>query len=205
LRGEKTHVLNAPTAELMVAPFRCSDSDEIALFVIERGATGLSVRNEVGLDATRRTGRVTFDGVSVGAASRLAEDGLSALRDIYQRGYVLLAAEMVGAADAALQAVKHPLAEAMIAIEQARSLTYAAAAELDHAKEASEVLPRMAKARASDAFFFIGHRSIQFHGGFGFTIDCDAHFFLKRAMWSRATLGDASHHRKHLAGELFGD
>lgn len=225
LRGEKTHVLNAPTADLIVAPFRCTDSGEIALFVIERGATGLSVRNEVGLDATRRTGRVTFDGVSVGAASRLAEDGLSALRDIYQRAYVLLSAEMVGAADAALlltrdyaierkqfgrqigsfQAVKHPLAEAMIAIEQARSLTYAAAAELDHAKEASEVLPRMAKARASDAFFFIGHRSIQFHGGFGFTIDCDAHFFLKRAMWSRATLGDASHHRKHLAGELFGD
>lgn len=225
LRGAMTHVLNGPWAERIVAPFRCSDSGELALFVVDVAASGVAVRPEVGLDPTRRTARVSFGGVSVSADARLAADGQSALHEIHRRALVLLAAEMAGGADGALlltrdyaidrkqfgrqigsfQAVKHPLAEALMSIEQARSLTYAAAAELDHAKEASDVLPRMAKARASDAYFFIGHRAIQFHGGFGFTLDCDAHFFLKRAIWSRAALGDASHHRKHLAGELFGD
>jgi alkylation response protein AidB-like acyl-CoA dehydrogenase len=61
----------------------------------------------------------------------------------------------------------------------------------------------MAKAAATDTYSFACGRGIQLHGGFGFTYDCDVHFYFKRAMWSAATLGDATHHRRALAAALF--
>lgn len=106
------------------------------------------------------------------------------------------------------QAIKHPLVEIMIGIEHARSLVYAAAAELDQAgpdETVDDTLVRMAKAQISETFWYATDRGIQFHGGFGFTIDCDMHFYFKRALWSRGMLGDAAHHRTHLAAQLLDD
>ena len=57
----------------------------------------------------------------------------------------------------------------------------------------------MAKVAADDAYGFATSRAIQFHGGFGFTDECDAHLFRRRAMASRAALGDPGHHRKKIA------
>jgi alkylation response protein AidB-like acyl-CoA dehydrogenase len=42
------------------------------------------------------------------------------------------------------------------------------------------------------------------YGGFGFTWDSDIHFYFKRMLYSRATLGDSAHHRRHIAARLFG-
>ena len=47
-----------------------------------------------------------------------------------------------------------------------------------------------------------GDRAVQFHGGFGFTWDCDAQLFLRRALWLQPWFGDAGHHRRALAGLL---
>jgi alkylation response protein AidB-like acyl-CoA dehydrogenase len=40
----------------------------------------------------------------------------------------------------------------------------------------------MAKSEASDAGAFISDRSVQLHGGIGFTWECDVHIFFKRSM-----------------------
>lgn len=226
LQGEKTHVLAAASADWIVAPFRIDGT--LSLFVVDTGAAGLTIRDEVGIDPTRRTGRVRFDGVRVDASARLAVHGDGVLAEIHHRATCLLAAEMVGGAESALamtreyaidrkqfgkqigafQAIKHPLVEIMIGVEHARSLVYAAAAEFDQAgadAATDGVLVRMAKAAISDTFWYATDRGIQFHGGFGFTIDCDMHFYFKRALWSRAMLGDAPHHRMHLADDLLDD
>ena len=87
-------------------------------------------------------------------------------------------------------------------------VAYAAAAEFDQAgpdEKVDDTLVRMAKAQISETFWYATDRGIQFHGGFGFTIDCDMHFYFKRALWSRAMLGDAAHHRRHLAAQLLDD
>jgi alkylation response protein AidB-like acyl-CoA dehydrogenase len=63
----------------------------------------------------------------------------------------------------------------------------------------------MAKALVSDVLARAVRHGVQFHGGYGFTIDCDVHFYFKRALFGRAMLGDALHHRRHLARALFGD
>jgi alkylation response protein AidB-like acyl-CoA dehydrogenase len=43
---------------------------------------------------------------------------------------------------------------------------------------------------------------VQFHGGMGFTYECDAQLYIRRAQWARQQFGDPWHHRKRLAGLL---
>ncbi len=223
LTGTKTHVMWANQAAMMVAPFRTDAG--LALFAVDLKADGVTVQAETSIDTTRRTGRVELSGCTVDAASRLGNtDATSAIEDLWTRGRLLLAAEMVGAADEMLlrtrdyanerkqfnrqissfQAVKHPIVDVMLAVENARSLVTAAAATLDSDPSAAEIPARMAKAAANDALSFAADRGVQFHGGYGFTWDCDAHFFFKRSLWSNATLGDSRHHRRHLADILLG-
>ena len=57
----------------------------------------------------------------------------------------------------------------------------------------------MAQAEAKDGLLFAGDRAVQFHGGFGFTWECDAQLYLRRALWLQPWFGDAAHHRKRLA------
>src|SRR5690606_29865231 len=80
------------------------------------------------------------------------------------------------------QAVKHPIVNAMIDIDRARSLVYAAACEIDSGEATAEIAARMAKSAASDAAAFVSGRSVQLHGGIGFTWECDLHIYFKRQM-----------------------
>jgi alkylation response protein AidB-like acyl-CoA dehydrogenase len=166
----------------------------------------------------------TRDGVRIDV-SRLGEgstfDGGLTADDVRARTLTLIAAESCGAAEAALvmtrdyacerkqfgrpigtfQAVSHPIVNSMIAIEQARSLTLAAAAALDAGEEAL-LLARMAKAAASDALRDTTMRGVQLHGGFGFTWDCDMHFYFRRSLHDYPLLGTPAEHRRALASQL---
>ena len=150
LRGQKTHVLCGADANLVVAPFR-EPSGEIALFAVELPATGVSIEAEVGIDPTRPTARIAFDGVRVPAAARLDGDAAAAWHAMLVRGFAALAAEQVGGAESVLletrdyaiarkqfdrqigffQAVKYPIVDMMCGIELSRSLAVGAAAALD--------------------------------------------------------------------------
>ena len=55
---------------------------------------------------------------------------------------------------------------------------------------------------ADDVMVFAGDRSVQFHGGFGFTWECDSTLFIRRAQWAQQMYGGAIHHRKRLASLL---
>lgn len=224
LRGRKTHVVGGADAGLVVAAFR-EPSGRVSLFAVELPAGGLAVEDEVSIDPTRPTARIAFDGVRVGAEARLAGDGAAALADTVVRGCAALAAEQVGGAESVLeltrqyaidrkqfgrpigffQAVKHPIVDMMCGIELARSLASGAAAALDAGTASAEVHARMAKALASDVFAQAVRKGVQLHGGYGFTWDCDVHFYFRRAMWTRPMLGDAIHQRRRLAATLFGN
>lgn len=205
------HVIGGADAGLVVAPLAVGD--EVALFAFE--VPPGAARRELAVDLTRPLARLELEGAR---GERLGR-GPAPMEAIHRMARTLLAAEMVGGAERVLvttrdyanervqfdrrigsfQAVKHPLVDMMIAVEQARSLTYAAAAALDAASEDAERLSRMAKASASDAFAFAVRKAVQLHGGMGFTWECDVHLWFRRAQWARATLGDATHHRRHLA------
>jgi acyl-CoA dehydrogenase len=90
-------------------------------------------------------------------------------------------------------------------MDSARSFIYHAATLIDQSSIESlinsdtEVACRMAKTQATEALLFAGDRAIQFHGGMGFTYECDAQLYLRRAQWVQHQYGDAQHHRLHLA------
>jgi alkylation response protein AidB-like acyl-CoA dehydrogenase len=224
LRGRRCHVVGGADAGLVVAAFR-EPSGRASLFAVELPAPGVSVEDEVSIDPTRPTARIAFDGIRVGAETRLAGDGAVALAETLVRGCAALAAEQVGGAESVLQitrqyaidrkqfdrpigffqAVKHPIVDMMSGVELARSLACGAAAALDAVTPSSEVHARMAKALAGDVYAQAVRKGVQIHGGYGFTWDCDVHFYFRRALWSRPMLGDAIHHRKRLAAVLLGD
>jgi len=93
----------------------------------------------------------------------------------------------------------------MCGVELARSLAVGAAAALDAGSAGAETLARMAKAQSSDVFATAVRKGVQLHGGYGFTWDCDVHFYFRRALWNRAMLGDAIHQRRVLGDLLFAD
>jgi len=223
LRGEKWYVWNAQSADLFLVPFREGSNGATQVAVVPATADGVEIQAETGLDPTRRSGRLVLRDVSVADADVLTAS-VNQLHDLLPRACVWLAAEMAGGADALLsmttayaatrvqfgrpigsfQAVKHPLVNVLIGVEQLRSLVYAAASAIDAEAPEAELLARMAKAHASDVYVFAASRAVQFHGGFGFTYDCDAHFYLKRAHASRPAFGDGAYHRQWIAQHLVG-
>ena len=217
ISGTKHHVWAAGTAQLLLVPVR--ERGALRLVLVRSDAQGVTIEPEVGLDPSRRAGRVRFESA---ACELLAGDAAAAWQAWLPWAWLALAAEMAGGADAVLtltaaytatrvqfdkpiasfQAIKHPLVNVLIAVEQLRTLVYAAASALDAGDPEADRLARMAKAAACEAYPFACSRAVQFHGGYGFTEDCDAHLSLRRALASRPALGDAREHRAAIAALL---
>ncbi|GIR10230.1 MAG: hypothetical protein CM15mP21_4920 [Hyphomicrobiales bacterium] len=83
------------------------------------------------------------------------------------------------------QSLKHTMVDAHMGYERARAHLYSAAFLFGQQGE-GEIPVRMAKAEAEEAFAFAADRAIQFHGGYGFTYDCDAQLYRRRAIWNAA-------------------
>jgi alkylation response protein AidB-like acyl-CoA dehydrogenase len=130
-------------------------------------------------------------------------------------GIILAAAELVGAAQGALdvareyalereqfgvvigsfQAVKHMLADMYVRVELARSATYAAAAIYDEESAGdAEAAASVAKLLAGEAGISNGRTAIQVLGGMGFTWEMLPHYFLKRAWLLEHAFGTADVH-----------
>ena len=224
LAGEKYYVADAAVAELIIV--LCQLEDSPALVLLERSQLPESaIRPHTLLDETKRGAKVNLDGVTVHADAVLSGGDVEAtLRDLQLLGALLVAAEATGSTAACLdtvveylktrkqfgqligsyQALKHPTVDILIGMDSARSLIYHAATVVgdDSLDTDAEIACRMAKAQASDALVFAGDRAVQFHGGMGFTYECDAQLYIRRAQWSQQQFGDAYHHRKRLASLL---
>lgn len=95
----------------------------------------------------------------------------------------------------AQQAVKHHLADALIALEFSKPLAYRAAWTLAEGEDGYPVHVSMAKLRASEAARTIAKLSLQVHGAIGYTIEHDLHLFMKRAWALTAAYGTEDFHR----------
>ncbi len=222
LTGEKRLVADAAVANLIIVTARLDGAP--ALFAIERStAFEGALRRETVIDETKRSYALRLEGLVVPASALLDRTRAdAALKHLSLAANLLSAAECCGAAIAVIdytvdylktrkqfgkligsyQALKHPIVDAFVMHEQARSHLYAAA-HCFNDQGAGEIATRMARATADGALSYAADRAIQFHGGFGFTYDCDAQLYRRRAIWHAALFGDAAHHRKELADLLF--
>ena len=100
------------------------------------------------------------------------------------------------------QAVSHPLADTFVETELARSLAYWAAWCVDEGEAEASVAVAAAKSYAGDVAVAACERSIQVHGGIGFTWEHVLHRYYKRALWIQAFGGYAREHRALVAAYL---
>jgi alkylation response protein AidB-like acyl-CoA dehydrogenase len=100
------------------------------------------------------------------------------------------------------QAVSHRLADTFVETELARSLAYWAAWCVAEGDEQAPVAVAAAKAYCGDAAVAACERSIQVHGGIGFTWEHVLPVDYKRALWIQAHAGYASKHRARIAAHL---
>lgn len=188
----------------------------LGLFWVDVDAPGVSVQGDAIVDLTRDQAHVTFENV---AAVEVSGNALAALNAAFPAIWTVLAADIAGAAEWQLQttveyantrkqfdrplgffqAVKHPLVDLMIAIDEVRSLLYNAACAFDTETEKAGQYAHMALAAASDLAGFASSRSVQYHGGIGFTWECFVHLYFKRQKHSQVLWGDGAWHRARLA------
>jgi hypothetical protein len=100
------------------------------------------------------------------------------------------------------QAVSHALADTYVETELARSLAYWAAWSVAEDDEQAPIAAAAAKAYASDAAVVACERSIQVHGGIGFTWEHVLHEYYKRALWIQAYGGYPRRQRAAVAAFL---
>jgi alkylation response protein AidB-like acyl-CoA dehydrogenase len=100
------------------------------------------------------------------------------------------------------QAVSHRLADTFVETELARSLAYWAAWCVAEEDEQAAVATAAAKSYAADAAVAACERSIQVHGGIGFTWEHVLHEYYKRALWIQAYGGYGRTQRARIASWL---
>ncbi|MGH2944745.1 MAG: acyl-CoA dehydrogenase family protein [Solirubrobacteraceae bacterium] len=175
------------------------------------------------LDGTRRMGRLVVDSADLEllVPPQDAEAVLAALR---RHALVALSLEGVGVAQRALdlgvaharsrvqyermigtfQGVAHPLAETYADLELSRSLAYWAAWALEHDPARADLAAAAANAHASRTAVAACERSIQVHGGTGFTWEFPLHRLYRRALWIDAYGGSAASRRAVVAAHVLG-
>lgn len=101
------------------------------------------------------------------------------------------------------QAVKHHLASAQVAIEFARPVVMAAAAEIAARDVQARARVSHAKIVALEAAETAARASIQVHGAMGYSWEVDVHLFLKRALALAQSWGSPACHRARIAARIF--
>ena len=217
LRGRKSVVLHAPAADLLLVSARSSGAaDEISgisLFAVPREGPGVALSPYRTLDGVLAADVELSDasGTLVGAEGA----AFPAIASAFDQGLAARCAEAVGALQAALdatveytktrqqfgvpigtfQALQHRMADMLIHVEQARSMSYLAAmrAADPSARERRRALSA-AKVVIGNACRFVGQEAVQLHGGMGVTDETAVSHLFRRLTALEMALGDTAHH-----------
>jgi alkylation response protein AidB-like acyl-CoA dehydrogenase len=224
LTGEKRYVVDGAAADVLVVTAReagTSGDGGVAMFVVDATVTGVRRERVTTVDPTRAMATVRLDAARVPGDARMGD--ARALRRALDRAAVALAAESLGGAQRCLemateyakarvqfnrpigsfQAIKHTLADMLVAVETARSAAYYAAHVAQSGSDAQlAVAAPLAKTCCTEAFFRCAADNVQVHGGIGFTWEHDAHLYLKRARASLSLLGSSANDRERVADAI---
>jgi alkylation response protein AidB-like acyl-CoA dehydrogenase len=227
LSGTKLFVPDGHTADLLVVaartakPTKDDPAHGVSLFLVPADRKGVTTSLLPTMDQTRKLAEVSLRRVEVGADALLGplHQGWPIAARVLDRATVALCAEMCGGAQKVLdlsteyakmrvafgkpigtyQAVKHRCADMLVAVENAKSISYYAAWAADQDAPDAALAASMAKAFVSDAYRKVAGDGIQVHGGIGFTWEHDLHLYFKRAKGSEVAFGDATLHRERVA------
>jgi alkylation response protein AidB-like acyl-CoA dehydrogenase len=223
LDGTAGFVVDGRTATHLVTA--AVGPEGLELFVVAGDAAGIERQDLDVLDLTRPMASVVYSDVRVDESDRLSGGAaVAAVHRALTAGVVAIACEQVGGTQETLktatayardrvqfgrsigsfQAIKHRLAEMLVASESSRSAAYHAAriVAADEREELAIAAP-LAKSYCSEVYEQATGHGIQIFGGTGFTWEHDAHLYFKRAKSTKLLLGDPKHHRASL-GQAIG-
>ena len=199
ISGDGGVVLGAEGVDLLTLV--CADD----VIIVETDDPGVSIDLPANLDPTRRCGRVRLQNVRADSATVLA----GAAADTLALARIIGAAEAVGGAqdclDVALgyakvreqfgqtigtfQAIKHHLADMLVAAEAGVATVWDAARAFGLPGQEFELMAACAATVAIPAYVANAQMNLHIHGGVGYTWEHDAHLHLRRAAAFRGLLG----------------
>jgi len=220
LTGEKTVVLDAPSADYFLVSARSSghagEPQGISMFLVAREDAGMSLF-AYPTQSGGRAADLRLKDVAVDAAGLIGApgDGLAIVERAVDRGIAALCAEAVGIMTALneatlnylktrkqfgvpigkFQALQHRMADMFIAAEQARSMAVNAAvyADSENAAERRRAVSG-AKAYIGQAARLVGQQAVQMHGAMGVVDDLIVSHYFKRLTMIDLSLGDVDFH-----------
>ncbi len=225
LDGHKGVVMHAAAADIFLVSARtageAADAHGVSLFLVPRTAPGVVLDVYPIVDG-QRAADVYFQGVQVPVDSRLGPEGaaLLAIEAALDIGLAALCADAVGVMQALLdatvdyvrerqqfgqpigrfQALQHRIADMLVHLEAARSMSYLAAlrcmaADVGERRRALSA----AKAVIGQAGRFVGQQAVQLHGGMGMTDDLKVSHLFKRLTAAQVMFGDSDSHLQRFA------
>ena len=231
LNGSKTFITNADVAQAIVlfaTLDRSQGSRGIAAFIVDAGAPGLTVHQQRGKMGMRgsTTAELTLEDVRVPADNLIGEEGkgFRYAMDILDSSRIVIAAQCVGIAQAALeaalryaqqrhafgkpiaqhQAVQFMLADMATDVYASRTATMHAATLKDRGMayigEAS-----MAKLLASEAAVRVTSQALQVHGGYGYFKDSPVERYFRDARVTTIYEGTSEVQRLIIARRLLAE
>ncbi len=225
LNGHKAVVMHAPAADVMLVSARSAgepqDAAGISLFRVPRGTPGVTLSAYTTFDG-QRAADIYLKDVTVPAAHRLGVEGaaLPAIEAALDSGLAALCAEAVGVMQAlvdatvqyvqsrhqfgqpigSFQALQHRIADMVIHLEQARSMSYLAALRCgeENSTERRKALSA-AKTVVGQAARYVGQQAVQLHGGMGMTDELIVSHWFKRLTAADLMFGDSDAHLQRYA------
>jgi alkylation response protein AidB-like acyl-CoA dehydrogenase len=226
LTGHKSVVVHGASADILLVTARLASSSEkesLRVFAVPRDAAGLHQTSYKTVDSVPAS-EIRLDKVTVASDAILGgNDTETRLRDILDIGLAAICAEAVGALDRLLaqtveytrtrkqfgvpigrfQALQHRMADMVLHIEQARSMSYLAAVRCtDPDPVARRRAMSAAKVVIGQACRFVGQQAVQLHGGMGVTDELDVSHYFKRLMAIELQFGSTDHHLETFADQI---
>ena len=183
---------------------------KIALFLVERTASGVTTQGYVTQDGSRAAELQLVNA----PATLITTDGLAALELAVDTGIAALCAEAVGVMDktcaltfdylnqrkqfgvaiASFQALRHRAADMKMQLELARSMSYYASLKLGAPPDERRRALSRAKVQLGQSMRFVGQQAVQLSGGIGVTDEYIVSHYFKTLTQLEMSWGDTLHH-----------
>lgn len=191
---------------------------KIALFLVERTASGVTTQGYVTQDGSRAA-EVHLVNTP---ATLITTDGLAALELAVDTGIAATCAEAVGVMDktlaitveymnqrkqfgvfiASFQALRHRVADMKMQLELARSMSYYASLKLGSPAEERRAAMARAKVQLGQSMRFVGQQAVQLHGGIGVTDEYIVSHYFKKLTQLEVAFGDTLHHLGEVSARM---
>jgi hypothetical protein len=214
LSGAKSVVPAGDEADAFIVPARLAgavdDPAGVALFLVPRGAAGLTIGAHPTQDGARAAELQLCDT----PATLVCREGWPVLEHAADIGMAAACAEGVGLMDrllaitvdymntrrqfgvpiASFQALRHRVADVKMQLELARSMSYYASLKLGEPAAPRRRALSQAKVQLGRSMRHVGQECIQLHGGIGVTEEYAGSHYFKRLTVLELSWGDTMHH-----------